>query len=497
MALIRTLVLYVLATVSLIAISSQMAHAQKAKYTISGQIRDAENGEDIPLANVLVTNLPGVGTTSNVYGFYSITLEEGEYTLSFQLIGYESVQKQVVLTQDQRLDIEIGKGTQELQEVVISSEKEDQNITRNEGSVTQINMKEVQEIAVFGGEPDIIKVMEFNPGIKSAGEGNAGFYVRGGGLDQNLILLDEAPVYNPSHLLGFFSVFNGDAIKGATVYKGGMPAEYGGRTSSVMDIRMKDGNNKNFGASGGIGLLSGRLTVEGPIVKDRGSFIVSGRRTYLDLFLGLSDDESLSGTELFFYDLNVKANYRINDKNRVYLSGYFGRDRFGFSDQFGLNWGNATATLRWNHLFSDKLFSNTSFIYSDYDYEFSFGEGQDELGLQSVIHDLNFKQDFTLYLNNKNTMKFGFNAINHTIEPGNLNAGSNTGITAQDAEEKRGLEGAVYIQNQQDVTPRLNINYGLRYSFYQQYGTGTEYTFTDAGELISTETFSDWEAMEF
>lgn len=470
---------------------------QAQKFTLSGQIKDASTGEDMPFANVVITNLAGVGTATNVYGFYSITLEAGTYTVSYQLIGYEAVVKEIELTQDVRMDIELGESAELLKEVVISAEKEDQNVTRNEGSVTTIDMKEVKEIAIFGGEPDIIKVMQFNPGIKTAGEGNSGFYVRGGGLDQNLILLDEAPVYNPSHLLGFFSVFNGDAIKGATVYKGGMPAEYGGRTSSVMDIRMKEGNSKKFGVSGGIGLLSGRLTVEGPIVKDRGSFIVSGRRTYADLFLGLSSDESTSNTQLFFYDLNVKGNYRINDKNRIYLSGYFGRDRFGFDDQFGLNWGNATATLRWNHLFSDKLFSNTSLIYSDYDYEFSFGVDEDRLGLQSIINDLNLKQDFTYYINSRNTMKFGVNAIRHRLEPGNLNAGANTGVTAEDAEEKRGLEGAVYIQNQQDIGARLNLNYGLRYSFFNQFGDGTAYFFDNNGELTGSQQYDDLESMQY
>lgn len=469
--------------------------AQTGQYTVSGQIKDAETGEDLPFVNVIITDLSGVGVTSNIYGFYSIQLPPGEYTIKYQFIGYLSQSKQVSLSNDLRQNVELAPNAEVLDEVVITGEAENENVTRNEGSVTKLDMQEVKTIATFGGEPDIIKVIALNPGIKSAGEGNTGFYVRGGGLDQNLILLDEAPVYNPSHVLGFFSVFNGDALKGATLYKGGIPAEYGGRTSSVMDIRMKEGSNKDFGVSGGVGLLQGRLTVEGPIVKDKGSFIVSGRRTYIDLLTSASSDETISNSSLFFYDFNAKANYRINDKNRIFLSGYFGRDNFGFDNQFGINWGNATGTLRWNHLFSDQLFSNTSLIFSDYNYEFSFGQDEDLLGMQSLIRDLNLKQDFTYYLNNDNVLKFGFQVINHTIEPGNLLAGANTGFNADDLETRNGREGALYIQNQQNITARLNINYGLRLSAFSQFGPVTQYNFDDDGELTSTEELDDNEAL--
>ncbi len=468
---------------------------QAAKYTISGQIQDAASGEDLPFVNIVVMNQPGVGTTTNTYGFYSITLEEGTHTLLFQYVGYQNQERQVTLTTDQRLDVELGENIQVLGEVVVSAEREDQNITRNEGSVAKIDMQEVRSIATFGGEPDIIQVIKLQPGIKSAGEGNSGYYVRGGGLDQNLILLDEAPVYNPSHLLGFFSVFNGDALRGATVYKGGMPAEYGGRTASVMDIRKREGNQKTYGVSGGIGLLSARLTAEGPIVQDKGAFIISGRRTYADLFLGFSDD--FENSNLYFYDLNAKANYRLDDKNKLYLSGYFGRDNFGFEDIFGLNWGNATATLRWNHLFSDRLFSNTTIIYSNYDYEFGFGLDEDRLAVQSIIRDWNFKQDFSFFPSTNHTLKFGLNLIHHTIEPGNLQAGSNTGVTAEDAEEKQGLEGAIYIQNQQQISERLNLNYGLRYTWFNQLGPGQRYTLADDGEVLASESFDAGENMQF
>ncbi|MCI5057801.1 MAG: TonB-dependent receptor, partial [Flavobacteriales bacterium] len=461
---------------TLVLFQSMLIFGQE-KYTLSGQIKDAKNGEDLPFVNIVVKELTGVGTTSNIYGFYSLTVPKGNYTVLYQFVGYATIEKQLDMSSSQKIDIELSENVQNIKEFVVKAEREDQNITSNEGSVEKIDIQQIKELPSFGGEPDVIKVIQTKPGIKSAGEGNSGFYVRGGGLDQNLILLDEAPVYNPSHLLGFFSVFNGDALKSANIYKGGMLPEYGGRTASVMDIRMKDGNSKKLAVSGGLGLIASRLTIEAPIVKDKGSFMISGRRTYADLFLRLSSDESINQTDLFFYDLNMKANYRLSDKDRIYASGYFGRDKFGFGDAFGLNWGNATGTFRWNHIFTDKLFSNTSIIYSDYDYEFGFGQDEDELRLQSVIKDINFKQDFSLFMNDKNAVKFGVNVIHHTIEPGNLFAGSNTGLSAQDSEKKYALESAVYLQNQQKISDLFSINYGIRYSLFNQLGNGTAYNF--------------------
>jgi hypothetical protein len=475
---------------------SLTTYGQNRKFTVSGQLTDAGNGEDLPFANVIINDLPGVGTTSNVYGFYSISLTEGEYTISYQYIGYATVEKKIVLNKDLKINVELAEDTHSLDEVVISAEKDDHNITGREVSVTKIDIKEIKELPTFGGEHDIIKVMQTNPGIKPAGEGNSGFYVRGGGLDQNLILLDEAPVYNPSHLLGFFSVFNGDALKSATMYKGAMMPEYGGRTSSVMDIRMKDGNSKKYSLSGGIGTIASRLTAEGPIVKDKGSFMISGRRTYGDLFLMMSNDESMKNTKLYFYDLNLKTNYKVSEKDRIYLSGYFGRDKFGFDDTFGLNWGNSTGTFRWNHLFSDRLFSNTSLIYSNYDYQFSFGEDEDHIALQSVIKDMNLKQDFTYFPNSNNSLKFGFNAIHHNIQPGNLSAGSNTGVNSKDAEPKYGIEGAVYIQNEQKLGSRFGVNYGLRYSLFNQIGPGTAYTFDEDGNYMSETLYGNSESIQ-
>ncbi|WP_044204474.1 TonB-dependent receptor [Flammeovirga sp. OC4] len=469
----------------------------QTKYTLSGQIKDASNGEDLPFATITVKEQKGVGVTANTYGYYSLSLPAGNYTVIYQYIGYNVIEKSIELNQNISISLELSPSAQSLEEVVVTAEREDRNITSNEGSVTKIDTKSIRELPTFGGEVDIIKVMQTQPGVKSSGEGGSGFYVRGGGLDQNLVLLDEAPVYNPSHLLGFFSVFNGDAIKGATMYKGGMMPEYGGRTSSVLDIRMKDGNAKEYSVAGGIGTIASRLTVEGPIVKDKGSFMISGRRTYADIFLGLSNDPSFSNSNLYFYDLNLKANYRISEKDRIFISGYFGQDKLGMDGSVNMDYGNATGTMRWNHVFNSKLFSNTSFIYSNYNYEFGFGEDEDQISLESVIKDINIKQDFSYYASTKHTIKFGFNAIHHTIEPGNLSAGANTGVNSKDSEKKYGIEGALYIQDEFKVSDRFSLNYGLRYSLFQGIGTGTEYEYNDKGEVVGTKKYDNGEPMQY
>lgn len=464
-------------------------------FTLSGRIKDAANGEDLIGAAVVVQGMEGTGVITNTYGFYSITLPKGTYNVAIQYIGYQSVVKEVVLTKDVSLNIELAEESESLEEVVVSAEAANANVTKTEMSVAKLSPKEVEAVPVIFGEKDIIKMVQLLPGVKTSGEGGSGFSVRGGGLDQNLILLDEAPVYNASHLLGFFSVFNSDAIKDVTLYKGGMPAEYGGRASSVMDVVMKDGNSKRFGASGGIGLISSKLTLEAPIVKDKGSFIISGRRTYADVFLKLSSNEDLRNTTLYFYDLNMKANYQITDKDRVYLSGYFGRDNFGFGNDFGFNWGNATGTLRWNHIFNDRLFGNTSLIYSDYDYEFSIGAGEEQFGLSSGINDLNLKQDFTYFMNKDNTMSFGANIIRHEFVPGEISSGDESNFSADNIERQFALEGAAYVQNEQKVGQRWSFIYGLRYSVFDYTGPGTAYEIED-GEVASTKTYDDWETIQ-
>jgi len=465
------------------------------KYTISGTIKDAETGEDLIGAAVVLKSSQGTGTTTNAYGFYSLSLEAGTHTLLYRYLGYETLEKEINLSENTKINMELAPALSSLTTVVIESEKEDQNVTSTSMSVTKLDMGEIEKIPVLFGEKDVMKTIQLMPGVKTAGEGNSGFYVRGGSLDQNLVLLDEAPVYNPSHLLGFFSVFNSDALKDVTLYKGGMPAEYGGRASSVMDIKMKDGNSKDFGVSGGIGLISSKLTVEGPIVKDKGSFIISGRRTYADLFLPLSGDEALENTSLYFYDLNAKANYQLNENNRIFLSGYFGRDKFAFSENFGFDWGNATGTLRWNHIFSDRLFSNTSLIYSDYDYKIAIGDSDEGFSLTSTINDWNLKQDFSWFANNNNTVKFGGNLIDHTFVPGQIDAGSNNLLGSTDVESQYAIEGALYVQNEQKVNDRLSLDYGLRYSFFDYRGEGTAYEFDENGTLIDQTEYEKGESI--
>ncbi|MBK9191341.1 MAG: TonB-dependent receptor [Crocinitomicaceae bacterium] len=463
------------------------------KFTISGTLKDGATGEDIIGARIAVLELPGTGAISNTFGFYSLTLPKGTYTLQYKSLGFQTFEEKIELNANITKNLEMLPEAKTFDAIEITTEKENENVTSGEMSVEKITMKDIENIPVIFGEKDIFKTMQLLPGVKSAGEGNSGFYVRGGGSDQNLILLDGAPVYNASHLLGFFSVFNSDALKDVKLYKGGAPAEFGGRLSSVMDIKMKEGNMKEFSASGGIGLISSRLTLEGPIVKDKGSFIVSGRRTYADIFLKLSDNEALNKSILYFYDLNAKANYRLGEKDRLFLSGYFGRDNFGFSDQFGFDWGNATGTLRWNHIYSDKLFGNTSVVFSNYNYKIKFGGGNQTFEIGSEIQDINVKEDFDWYINSNNTLKFGGNFIHHTFKPGEIETGSGINFELNDIQKRYSIESSVYIQNEQKIKKRIVLNYGLRFDNFTQLGPGDFYTYNNAGDVIDTATFGDWE----
>lgn len=472
-------------------------------FTISGNLKDGATGEDLIGARVLVKEKPGVGAITNVYGFYSLTLPKGEYTLIYQSISFATFEFKINLTEDISKNLELQPDNTILQQVEVTGEKADENLTSGEMGVDKIKVKDLDAVPVLFGEKDILKTMQLLPGVKSAGEGNSGFYVRGGGADQNLVLLDGAPVYNASHLLGFFSVFNSDALKDVKLYKGGAPAKFGGRLSSVMDISMKEGNSKQLGVSGGIGLISSRLTIEGPIVKDKGSFIVSGRRTYADLFLPLiakgskdqAQADALSESILYFYDLNVKANYRLGEKDRIFISGYFGRDKFGFSDQFGFDWGNTTGTLRWNHLYSNKLFSNTSLIFSNYNYKLKFGGGDQTFNIGSEIQDINVKQDFDYYLNSNNTLSFGGNIVHHTFRPGEIETGEGIGFTLNDIAERYSLESALYISNEQKIKKRITLIYGLRYSNFTQIGPGDIYSYDADGNVTDTTVFDDFESV--
>lgn len=466
-------------------------------YTISGSLEDASNGEGLIGATIVIKEL-STGASTNVYGFYSLTVPKGEYTLVFSYIGYESLTKKVTLDKNLKFDLELKPATTQLEAVEITEKRKDENVQSTQMSVNKIDMKEAKAIPVIFGEQDVIKTIALLPGIKSS-EGGGGFFVRGGSADQNLILLDEAPVYNASHLLGFFSVFNSDAIKGLSVYKGQIPAEFGGRASSVLDIKMKDGNNKKINASGGVGLISSRLTLEAPIVKNKGSIMVSGRRTYLDVFLKASKDKDIRKSVLYFYDLNLKSNYKLGAKDRLYLSGYFGRDKFGFGDAFGFDWGNTTATLRWNHLFNDKLFLNSTALFSDYNYDVEIGsrEGkEDGLTITSAIQDISLKEDFTYYLNSKNTVKFGAMGAYHTFLPGEIKPEKDAATNGIKLENKYAFEGAVYVLNDIKLSELWSINAGLRYSYFAQVGPGDIFTYDEEGEVSQTKKYDDLELVQ-
>jgi hypothetical protein len=468
----------------LLFLSLFFAVAQE-KFVLNGHVRDASTGEDLIGATVFVEGLSNTGTVTNSYGYYSINLPQKEYKIRFQFVGYQPQIISVNLIENIKLDIELFEKSFELGNIVVTGERADKNVTSVQMGNIKMTPRQIESIPVIFGEQDILKTIQLTPGIKSAGEGNSGFYVRGGGIDQNLILLDEAPVYNASHLLGFFSVFNSEAIKNANLMKGSIPAEYGGRASSVFDINMKEGNMKKFGVAGNIGLIASSLAVEGPFVKDKGSFIVSGRRTYADLFLVFAKDEDIKKTILYFYDLNLKANYKINDNNRIYLSGYFGRDNFGFSDEFGFDWGSITGTLRWNHNFSHKLFSNTSLIFSNYSYDINIMD-EAEITISSVIEDVNLKQDFTYYANAQNTIKFGGNIIHHNILPGKISVSEGFGFDPEDIAERKAIEWAGYFSNSQSVSEQFKLYYGLRLALFTNLGPGEYYKFDENGDLIET-----------
>ena len=455
------------------------------KFTLNGYIKDASTGEDLIGATVFVEGLSNTGTTTNSYGYYSISLDAANYKIRFQFIGYESQIVSINLFESTKLDIELMEQSIQLGNILVKAERADKNVTSVEMGNVKMTPKQIENIPVLFGERDILKTIQLTPGVKSAGEGNSGFYVRGGGIDQNLILLDEAPVYNASHLLGFFSVFNSEAIKNANLMKGSIPAEFGGRASSVFDIKMKEGNLKEYGVTGNVGFISSNLAVEGPIVKEKGSFIVSARRTYADMFLVFSKKEDLKNTHLYFYDLNLKTNYKINDNNRVYLSGYFGRDNFGFSDQFGFDWGSVTGTLRWNHNFSNKLFSNTSLIFSNYSYDINI-LAEADITISSEIEDVNLKQDFTFYANAQNTIKFGGNVIYHDILPGEIAVSEGFGFESSEITKRKAIEWAAYVSNSQSVSERFKLYYGLRLALFTNIGPGDYYEFGEDGELVET-----------
>jgi len=452
------------------------------KFTISGYVKDAKNGEAL-IGVTVYKKGSQMGTSTNAYGFYSLTLPKGNDTIIFSFIGYKNYFSAIDLQANKTINVELSEEGKDLEEVTVSSEREDVNVKSMEMGVAKLDMKQINKIPALLGEVDVVRAIQLLPGVTTVGEGASGFNVRGGNVDQNLILLDEAPVYNSSHLFGFFSVFNPDAVKDVKLIKGGIPAQYGGRVSSILDIRMKEGNSKRLSVNGGIGTIFSRFSVEAPIIKDKMSFIIAGRRSYIDALVKpfLKSSNPLKEANFNFYDLTAKLNYRINDKNTVFLSGYFGRDVFGAS-VFKFNWGNATATARWNHVFNSKLFMNVSAFYSNYDYllQFKSNDGEQSFKWTSNVINYSVKPDFTYYLNSKNTIRFGAQTLLYDFLPYKTDITFNGGASSTVQSEKRyGLESSIYVANEQKLHPRFTIEYGLRLSIYNFMGRGTAYTFRD------------------
>jgi hypothetical protein len=482
--MLRRLILFI--GISFISLLQHSTAYSQPLLSINGTVKDASSGEVLIGASLYLLENPQKITLTNAYGFFSISAIPGNYQLVTLFAGYRADTVSIQLTGNKTVVIKLKPIGKELEEVVVSSSRKNDQVTKPLMGVQKLTVKEMNNVPVIFGEKDVLKTIQLLPGVKSAGEGNSGFYVRGGGADQNLILLDEATVYNASHVLGFFSSFNSDAIKDLTLYKGAMPAEYGGRLASVVDVKMIDGNNQAFHASGGVGLIASRLNLEGPLVKDKGSFILSGRRTYADVFLGLSKDSSIRDNSLYFYDFNAKANFTINSKNRLFLSGYFGRDKLGFGKTFGIDYGNSTGTLRWNHIFNGRLFLNNSLIYSNYNYNIEIKSGVNNLVIKSKIEDLALKTDFQYFINNDNKINFGTQVTRHLLSPGIVDASASSSFNSQALPVKTALEAAAYFNHEYAPNAKLRLNYGIRLTSFSLLGPGNFSTYDSASNIIQT-----------
>ncbi|HSZ87348.1 MAG TPA: TonB-dependent receptor [Puia sp.] len=483
----RILLAAVFCSVSLIS-------SAQNKFTITGYVKDSLSGETLIGATVSI-NGKNNGIASNQYGFYSITLPATDYILSCTYVGYDSKQINISLQKNMEFNFLLSPKVSTNKEVVISSVRKDANVKNAQMGRVSLSMEQVKSLPVIFGEVDILKTLQLLPGVQNAGEGNIGLYVRGGGPDQNLILLDDAIVYNTGHLFGFFSIFNSDAIKNTTLIKGGMPAQYGGRLSSVLDVAMKEGNENKFQVDGGIGLIASRFSLQGPIKKNKASFIISARRTYIDVLTKpfIPKSSNYYGSGYYFYDLNTKVNYQFSEKDRLYLSGYFGRDVFNFDNaqrsfKANIPWGNATATLRWNHVFNRKLFANTTLVYNDYKFGFDASQQDFEIQLSSGIHDLTAKTDFDYFLTPQHKIKFGGQFTYHTFSPNILSGRSDTTVfVPNNSNKKYANEAAVYVQDDWTISDKLQANVGLRLSGFSQIGPYTIYkTDSNGNKLDST-----------
>jgi hypothetical protein len=466
----------------------------KRNYSISGTIKDKKSGETLSGASVGFLGHPRLGVLTNSYGFYSITLEEGRYAVIISFSGYATDTIDLDLRQNVVLNQNLLPGGGTLQEVVVSGRKAT-SLLKTPPGAQRLAISDIKDMPVLLGEKDVLKTIQMLPGIKSAGDGKSGFYVRGGGIDQNLILLDEATVYNPSHLLGFFSVFNSDALKDINLYKGGMPASYGGRLASVEDIKMKDGNDQKLSGSGGIGLIASRLNLEGPIVRDKGSFIISGRRSYVDLFTPLASDTNVKHSRLYFYDVNLKTNYTLDAHNRLFLSGYFGKDVLSMRYKNGVDWGNQTATFRWNHIFNSRIFSNTSLIYSNYNYNVRVSSLGSNVYVTSGIMDYHFKEDINYYLNPHNKLDIGLDMTYHITQPGQATSTNTSKFNNITLEKKYALESAIYASHEWSPTRDLKFTYGVRLTELTVLGPGNAYTYDKAGNILTQTWYSGGKAI--
>jgi hypothetical protein len=475
----------------------------QSKYTISGYIRDSLSSETLLGASVTVKGQTK-GVNSNQYGFYSITLPKGTYTLVCSFVGYLSQEVDIELNEDLNINFSPFPKSSLSQEIVISSKRRDANVKDAQMGRVDLSMNKIRSVPVIFGEVDPLKTLQLMPGVSNAGEGNSGIYVRGGGPDQNLIMLDDAVVYNTGHLFGFFSIFNGDAIKNTTLIKGGIPAQYGGRLSSVLDVTMKDGNMQEFQAEGGIGTIASRLSIQGPIKKDKASFILSGRRTYVDLLAKpfIKKGSNFYGSGYFFYDLNAKVNYRFSDKDRLYFSGYFGRDVFDFvnskrSFDIQIPWGNSTMTARWNHVFNKKLFANTTVVYNDYEFDFGAVQNNFELRLRSGIRDLNVKSDIDYYVSPKHKMKFGAAYTYHRFTPSVVSGKQDTTVfNPNNSQVKFANEAALYVQDDWELSDKVKVNAGMRYSWFQQVGPYKKYVQDDDGNKLDSVSYGRFDPVK-
>jgi len=474
------------------------------KYTLNGYVRDSLSRETLIGATLQVKELSR-GVSTNQYGYFSLTIPEGEYTLIVSFVGYFPVEQKIKLNADQELNLYLFSKSSLSQEIVISAKKRDANVKNAQMGQIDLSMNRMRSVPVIFGEIDPLKTLQLFPGVSNAGEGNSGLYVRGGGPDQNLILLDDAVVYNTGHLFGFFSIFNGDAIKNISLIKGGMPAQYGGRLSSVLDISMKDGNMNKFQAEGGIGSIASRLAIQGPIVKDKSSFMISGRRTYIDQLVKpfIKKGSQFYGSGYYFYDLNAKFNYKFSNKDRLYISGYFGRDVFDFVNnqrQFDVNipWGNSTMTARWNHVFNKKLFMNTTFVYNDYDFALGALQNNFNFSLKSGIRDLSFKSDLDYYLTPEHKLKYGLQYTYHRFSPSIISGQQDSVVfNPNNSQLKYAREMSAYIQDDWEISERLKMNYGLRWSGFQQVGPYTNYTTDNFGNRLDSATYKKGDPIKF